>query len=329
MTIDRRAAASLFAAGVLASLTRAMAQQAYPSSTVTIELPLAPGTGGDAMVRLYADALQNVFGKPFIVKNAPGAALMIAAIDVSKAAPDGLTLAMTVSSTLTINPTMYKVMPYDASKDFAPISLYVKSPFALVVGENSPIKTAKDFIRMAREQPGKLNFASLGIGTMQHLSMELVMDRFGVKLNHVPYRATPEQMTDIAAGNVQIGFVEAAAPQGLIRDGKLRPLAVSSGQRFTIYPDVPTMAEAFDAPGLEAVSWHVLMAPAATPKAIIQRLHDAMQTITSTPDFKAKASNLGLLPIESPDLEGIASFVKSEQTRWSALLIKIGLAGTQ
>ncbi len=329
MTIDRRAASAIFAAGAFTPWGAARAQQGYPASTVTIELPLAPGTGGDALVRLYAEGLQNVLGKPVVVKNVPGAALMIAAIDVSKAAPDGLTLGMTVSSTLTINPTMYKQMPYDAAKDFAPVSFYVKSPFILVVGANSPFKSAMDFVKAAKESPGKLNFASLGIGTMQQLSMELVLDKFGLTANHVPYRATPQQMTDIAAGNVEIGWVEAAAPQGLIRDGKLRPLAVSSGARFALYPDVPTMAEAFNSPGLEAVSWHVLLAPAATSKAIIRRLHDEMQKITTSADFLDKANDLGLLPIVPPDLDGTAAFIKSEQARWSELIKKIGLAGTQ
>ncbi len=327
MKMDRRQALSALAG--LAPWGRAFAQQGYPSSTVTIELPLAPGTGGDALVRLYADALQTSLGKPVIVKNAPGAALMIAAIDISKAAPDGLTLMMTVSSTLCINPTLYKTMPYDAQKDFAPIALYVKSPFIMVVGADSPIKTPKDFVRIAKDSPGKLNFASLGIGTMQHLSMELVMDRFGLKLNHVPYRATPQQMSDIVAGNVEIGFVEAAAPQGLIKDGKLRPLAVSSATRFAAYPDVPTLAEAFETPGLEAVSWHVMMAPAATPAPIIDRLHQEMKRITGARDFKAKADDLGLLPIDTPDINGIKAFIKSEQDRWGALITKIGIAGTQ
>lgn len=329
MTIDRRKAATLIAAGALSPWTRASAQQAYPSTTVTVELPLAPGTGGDTLVRIYADALQTAFGKPVVVKNAPGAALMIPAIDVSKAPADGLLLMMTVSSTLTINPVLYKTMPYDADKDFAPIALYVKSPFTLVVGSNSPIKTAKDFVQAAKDRPGALNYASLGVGTMQHLSMEMVMDHFGLKLNHVPYRATPQQITDIAAGNVDIGFVEAAAPQGLIRDGKLRPLAVSSSTRFSIYPDVPTLAEAFDSPGLESVSWHVMMARAGTPKPIIERLHAEMKRITAQADFKAKAIELGLSPMDTPSLDDILAFIKSEQKRWGALITKIGIAGSQ
>ena len=155
------------------------------------------------------------------------------------------------------------------------------------------------------------------------------MDRFGIKMNHVPYRATPQQMSDIVAGNVEIGFVEAAAPQGLIKDGKLRPLAVSSSTRFAAYHDVPTLAEAFEAPGLEAVSWHVMMAPAATPEPIIDRLHSEMRRITSSQEFRAKADDLGLLPINSLDLNGVKQFIHSEQDRWGALITKIGLAGAQ
>ncbi len=327
--MDRRQAAKLLALAGFAPLTSARAQQGYPPSTVTIELPLAAGTGGDALVRLYADALQTTFGKPFLVKNAPGAALMMAAIDISKAPPDGLTLMMTVSSTLAINPTLYKSMPYDAATAFAPIALYVKSPFTMVVGANSPLKTAKDLVAAAKARPGQMSFASLGVGSMQQLSMEMVMDRFGLKMNHVPYRATAEQLTDIASGNVDIGFVEAAAPQGLIRDGKLRPLAVTPGARFAMYPDVPTLAEAFDAPGLEAVSWHVLMAPAGTPAPIIERLHAEMKKITSGADFRAKVNDLGLLPLDMPSLADTQKFIDSERERWGALLARIRLANTQ
>ena len=329
MIFDRRQALASLAGAGLVPWTKASAQQAYPGSTVTIELPLAAGTGGDTLVRIYADGLQTAFGKPFVVKNMPGAALMLPAIDLAKAAPDGLTLMMTVSSTLCINPTLYKHIAYDADKDFAPIALYVKSPFTLVVGSNSPIKTAKDFVEAARKNPGKLNYASLGIGAMQHLAMELVMDRFGLKLNHVPYRATAQQITDIAAGNVDIGFVEAAAPQGLIRDGKLRPLAVSSATRFAIYPDVPTLEQAFEAPELEAVSWHVMMAPAVTPRPIVDRLHAEMKRITTESFFVSKANELGLLPIETDTPEGIGKFVRLEQERWGTLIRKIGLAGSQ
>ncbi len=327
--LNRRRAVSLLAIGGLAPWTGARAQQAYPPSTVTIELPLAPGMGGDALVRLYADALQTALGKPFIVKNAPGVALMLASIDVSRAAPDGLTLLMTVTSTLAINPALYKTMPYDAEKAFAPIAIYVKSPFTLVVGADSPIKTARQFIEAARARPGMMNYSSNGIGSMQHLAMELLMNKFDVKLNHVPYKATPQQLTDIAAGNIDGGFVEAAAPQGLIRDGKLRPLAASSSKRFAMYPDVPTIGEAFDDPGLEAVSWHALMAPAGTPRPIIDRLHDEMAKITSSVDFRDKATQLGLLPIDVLSVDDSKAYIDAERVKWTALIGKIGLAGTQ
>jgi tripartite-type tricarboxylate transporter receptor subunit TctC len=148
-------------------------------------------------------------------------------------------------------------------------------------------------------------------------------------MTHVPYRATPQQLTDIAAGNVDIGFVEAGASRGLIHEGKLRALAVSSSTRFPLYPDVPTLEEAFDAPGLEAVSWHVLMAPAATPRPIVDRLHAEMKKITSTPEFKKTASDIGLIPIDTPDIDGVRDFIKSEQDKWGNLVRKIGLAGSQ
>lgn len=325
--LTRRHAATLLAAGGLAPF--AARAQAYPSSTITIECPLAPGTGGDALTRLYAEDLQTALGKPVLVKNAPGVALMLASIDVARAAPDGLTLLMTVTSTLCINPALYKTMPYDARTSFVPIAIYVKSPFTLVVGSGSPIKSGKDFIEAARARPGQMTFSSTGIGSMQHLAMEMLMAKYGVKLNHVPYRATAQQITDIASGNVDGGFVEAAAPQGLIRDGKLRPLAASSATRFAMYPDVPTIAEAFDEPGLEAVSWHTLMAPAATPRAIVDRLHAEMVKYTGSTDFRDKATTLGLLPIDVRSVDESLAYIDSERVRWTALIEKIGLAGSQ
>ena len=303
--------------------------QTYPNGTVTIVLPLAAGTGMDTLVRVYADQLQTALGAPVITKNEPGASFMLAPNTVAKSPPDGQTLLATVSSTLIINQTLFKTIPFDPARDFIPISYYVKSPFVVVVGADSPFKTAADLIKAARERKPGLTYASLGPGTYQNLAMELLKQRFGFTMTEVPYRATAQQITDVAAGNVDAAIVEAGASQGLIHDGKLRALAVTSANRFKLYPDVPTLAEALGAPDLEAVSWHMLLAPAGTPRPIVDRLHQEMQRITATPQFLERAGNLGLLPIVSPSVEDQVAFLAAESAKWGALLKQAGLAGSQ
>ena len=313
---------------IIAGLAPAHAQT-YPNGTVSIVIPLAAGTGMDTLVRIYADKLQTALGAPVIVKNEPGASFMLAPTTVSKAPADGQTLLATVSSTLVVNQTLFKSIPYDPAKDFIPISFYVKSPFVLVVGSDSPIKTAADLVKVAKDRSPAFTYASLGPGTSQNLAMELLKQRYGFVMTEVPYRTTPQQITDIASGNVDVGFVEAAASQGLIQAGKLRALAVSSSTRFKLYPDVPTLAEALNAPDIEAVSWHMLLAPAATPRPIVDRLHNEMQKIIASQEFLDRANSLGLLVMTPPSVDDIKAFLKSESGKWGELLRKTGLAGSQ
>jgi tripartite-type tricarboxylate transporter receptor subunit TctC len=181
--------------------------QGYPSKNVTIVVSLGAGTGMDVLVRLYADKLQAVLGKPVIVENKPGASTMLAANAVATSPPDGHTMVVLTSSALAINPTLYKQISYDPNNDFIPISLYVKSPFILVVNPKLPVKTVPELLKFAKESNPPLNYASVGAGGLQHLSMEFTKNRFGLDMTHVPYRATGQQVTDIAAGHVALGFV--------------------------------------------------------------------------------------------------------------------------
>ena len=323
-----RASWLVMAAAYCAWLAPAAAQT-YPNGTVSIVLPLAAGTGMDTLVRIYADQLQTALGVPVITRNEPGASFMLAPTTVAKSPPDGQTLLATVSSTLVINQTLFKTTPFDPARDFIPISYYVKSPFVVVVGANSPIRTASELVKAARERKPGLTYASLGPGTYQNLAMEMLKQRFAFTMTEVPYRATAQQLTDVAAGNVDVAIVEAGASQGLIHDGKLRALAVTSASRFKLYPDVPTLAEALNTPDLEAVSWHMLLAPAATPRPIVERLHAEMQRITATPEFLEHAGNLGLLPITSPTIDEQRAFLARESAKWGELLRQSGLAGSQ
>ena len=316
----------------LASLalgTPARAQGNYPDRPVTIVVSLAAGSGMDVLVRLYADKLSASFGKPFVVENRPGASLMLAANAVAQAASDGHTLLVSTSSAMAINLTLFKQVTYDPDRDFVPISLYVKSPFILVVNPDLPAKTVPELIAYVKQNQGKLTYSSPGAGVAQHLSMEFMKSRFGLEITHVPYRATPQSIQDIAGGHIALGWAEAGASLPLIKDGKLRALAVSSTTRLPLLPEVPPLAEAAPAPGFEAVSWHMLLAPAKTPKEIVDRLHAEMKRILADPEIRQKIETIGLIPFDTPSVQELRAYRRVEQAKWGELVRKLGLEGSQ
>jgi tripartite-type tricarboxylate transporter receptor subunit TctC len=320
---------ALVALGLSVGLNAPAQAQSYPSKTITIVVSIGAGTGMDVLARLYGEKLSAALGKPVVVENKPGAATMLAANAVATAPPDGHTLVVLTSSAMAINPTLYKQISYDPNRDFVPISLYVKSPFILVVNPALPAKTVPEFIKYAKEAATPINYASVGAGGLQHLSMEFAKQRFGFDATHVPYRQTGQSVTDLAAGHVAAGFVEAGASIPLIQEGRLRALAVSASSPLPLLPDVPPFSVASGAPDFEAVSWHVLLAPAKTPKEIVDRLHAEMQKIMSAPDMKEKAANIGLIPITPPSVAETSDYIKSEQAKWGSLVEKLGLKGTQ
>ncbi|MDO8878909.1 MAG: tripartite tricarboxylate transporter substrate-binding protein [Pseudolabrys sp.] len=323
------AIAALFAGSLMLAAQPAQAQQDFPNKPITIVVPLAAGSGMDSLVRLYADKLQQSLGKPVIVENKPGAALMLAAAAVAAAPADGYTLLVSTSSAMAINLVLYKKVNYDAVKDFTPVSFYVKSPFILVVNPDIKANTVPELIKVVKESTTPLSYSSPGAGVAQHLSMEYMKQRFGLTIAHVPYRNTPQSISDIVAGHVQLGFAEAGASLPLIREGKLRALAVSSSTRLPTLPDVPTFAEAASAPDFEAVSWHMLFAPAATPKPVLDKLHAAMSKIMADPEMKQRASAIGLLPIDPPSIPDTVKYLASEREKWGSLVRKLGLEGSQ
>src|SRR5262245_51175585 len=303
--------AALALAALLASAPAGA--QSYPSKPVTIIVPLAAGTGMDTVARLYGEKLQAVLGRPVVVENRPGAALVIGAVAIATAAPDGHTIGVLTSGPMAIGPVLYKKIAYDPQKDFAPISLYVKWPLVLVVYPALPIKSVPELIQYAKANAQPLTYSTPGAGAFQHLSTEFMGQRFGLKFTHVPYKSTPQSVQDIAAGHVDFGFAEAGATLPLIRGGKLRPLAVSSLTRLPTVPEAPPFAEAASAPDFEAVSWHVLFAPAATPKDIVARLHKEMTRIMSDAEMQKRAANIGLLPLTPPSVDETQKYITAER----------------
>jgi tripartite-type tricarboxylate transporter receptor subunit TctC len=326
MTLKTR---MLLGAVLLGVLSQAPARgEDYPTRPISIVVSLAPGSGMDTITRLYAEKLSEALGKPVIVENKPGAATTLAANQVATARPDGYTLVVLTAIALSINPTLYKHLNYDP-QELAPVSLYAKSPFILVVDPALPAKTLAEFVALAKASNPPLNYASIGTGSVQHMSMEFAKQRLGFEATHVPYRAVTQSVTDLIGSHVAASFLEAGLSIPLIKDGKLRALAVSSAQQLPLLPDVPPFAAASGATDYEGVSWHMLLVPSKTPQPIIDRLHAEMKRIMLDPAIREKISALGLIPNDSPTVEEMRRYIQSEQSKWGAMVRQLGLEGSQ
>jgi tripartite-type tricarboxylate transporter receptor subunit TctC len=318
----------LLTLALLALQTPAPAQD-FPSRTITIVVPLAPGTGMDIIARLYGEQLSQRLGKPVIVENKPGAGFLVATQSVLAAPPDGHTLLVAAPSNLAYNQVLYKQLPYDPEKDLVPISHYLTSPFILVVNPALPVHTVPEFLNFAKERATPLSYSSPAGGGVPAFAVEAMAQRFGLKFTHVPYRSSPQSIVDIVSGHIDFAFAEAGASQALIGDGKLRALAVSSHQRLPAHSAILPFAEAANAPDFEVVAWHMLVARAGTPKPILERLNAAMNQIMGAPEMQRRISSMGLIPLDPAPLADTDRYIKSEIVKWRVLLTAIGLAGTQ
>jgi tripartite-type tricarboxylate transporter receptor subunit TctC len=263
-----------------------------------------------------------------IIENRTGGGTVIAATAVAKAAPDGYTLFFAPAGTLTTNATLYKKLPYDPAKDFTPVALTSSVAFVLVVHPSLPVHSVKELVQYAKERPGQLSFGSTGIGATPHLAVEMLMREVGLKMTHVPYRGMPQAVTDVVANHVQMVFADPAGAPALIKEGKLRALAVSSKVRIGAMPDVPTMEEA-GFPGFEAVSWHMIVGPAGMPKEIVDKLAAEFKRIGTSQDFKAQVDRMGLLAIDTPPPDELKTYLDKEIASWGQLVRDVGIAGTE
>jgi len=309
----------LFGMATASLAAPALAQQ-FPSKPVRIVVPYTPGGGADTTARLIAPKLQDALGQTVVIDNKPGAGGTIGDDAVAKAAPDGHTLLLGAFAHA-VNPSLMPKMPFRTPEDFAPVSLLVTVPELLVVTPSFPAKTVAELVAMAKAEPGKLSYASSGNGSAQHLAAELFKMRTGTDIQHVPYKGGSLAVADVAAGHVPFYFgnMSSALPQA--RAGKVRALAVTSPQRSPAAPEVPTMAEAGVA-GCEISEWNALLAPAATPPAVIERLHVEVAKVMAAADMKAKFADLGAQPVGSTPAE-LAAFLRSEMTKW-AEVVKVG-----
>ncbi len=315
----------------LAMLPSAIANaQDYPSRTITLVVPLAAGTGMDTAARIYGEELSKRLGKPVVIENQPGAAMMTAASSVARANPDGHTLLVAAIAPMAINQTLYKQISYNPDKDFTPIALYAKSPFVLIVNPSSGIDSIGAFMKKAKESAANpITYSTPGAGFLQHLTMEHMKQQFKFDATHVPYKSSPQAISDVVGGHVQSSIAEMGASLGLIREGKLKALAVTSLNRLNSLPDVPTISEATELKGYEAVSWHVLLAPSATPRAIVDRLHKEIKEITGDSAYKSRIAATGLIPIDTESIEDVTKYIRAERARWSGVVKALGMEGSQ
>ena len=313
-TARRRLLAVLLAT---VSVTHALAQSAYPSRSIRIVVPNSAGGTADTVARLLAQGLTERVGRPVLVENRPGAGTIIGTEIVARAPADGHTLLMS-PSTLAINPASYKKLPYDALRDFAPISQIASVPSILVVHPSVPAKSVKELIALAKARPGELLYASPGHGTIPHLTMELFASMANIRMLHVPYKGAAPARIDLIAGRVATTTIIAYVP-----DGKLRALGVTSAHRSAAAPDIPTIAEA-GLPGFELVQWYGLLAPAGTAREIVARLHkDAVVVLRAADIRDPLARTGGDVVASSPDEFG--TFLKAETAKMANAVKAAGI----
>ena len=309
---------NLIAAALLALAGVAVAQGAYPGRPVTLVVPFPPGGGTDTGARIVAQKLGAKWGQTVIVENKGGAAGMIGADMVAKAKPDGYTLLMGNIGTQAINPSLYKKMPYDAATAFVPITLVAELPLAMMVNPAVPAKTAREFITLAKSEPGKLSYSSSGAGGAPHLAAEMFKEATGTFIVHVPYRGGGPAIGDLLAGHVQLSFMTVLEASGHIKAGKLRALAVTGSQRVPALPEVPTLAEAA-LPGFNSISWIGVLAPAGTPKEIVDKVSSDVREVLASDDVKLKLIELGAVPAGTTPAQ-FQALIASDRKRYEQVI---------
>ncbi len=299
----------------------AAAQSGYPSRPVRLVVPSAAGGGTDTVARVIAQKLSESLGQQFIVDNRPGAGQMIGTESVAKSPPDGYTLLMS-ASTLALNPIMYKKVPYDAVRDFAPVTQVASLPAVLLVHPSLPVKTVPELIALAKRRPGQIDFASAGIGTLPQISVELLKSMAGINLVHIPYKGSAPGMIALLSGQVSVMVPNLFTSLPHIRAGKLRALGVTTAKRVDALPELPAIAETV--PGYEFSQWYGVLAPAGTPREIVARLHVEIARTLRLPELRARLAHDGAEPVGSTP-EDFAALIRSETVKWAKVVKAAGI----
>jgi tripartite-type tricarboxylate transporter receptor subunit TctC len=305
----------------------AAAQDTYPSKPVRIVVPYPAGGVADLLPRTVGAKLSEKWKQPVVVENKPGASGNIGMAEGARAEADGYTMVLAPTGNLTVNQFLFRELPFDVAKDFAPVTVLATSPNVLVVHPSVPAKTFKELIAYAKANPGKLNFSSPGSGSGAHLAGELLNVEAGIKSVHVPYKGMAPAVTDLVGGQVQMMFAGISTALPHIRAGRLVPLAIASPQRSPQLPDVPTVAES-GFPGFDVTSWYGIVVRAGTPPAIVKKLHADMAEALAAPDVKEKLAGLGLDPLGNPP-EDFARMISAESRKWSEIVRKADIKPQQ
>jgi len=298
------------------------AAQTWPTRAVHMIVPFPAGSSPDLIARLLTEKLATALGQPVVVENRPGAGGNLGTALVARAAPDGYTLGFSIPGPLAVNAVLYKKMEYDPFKDLAPVCLVAASPNLLVVDPKLNIGSVKELVALAKSQPGRLNYGSVGSGSASHLTMELFKEAAGIDLVHVPYPGSPQVNTAILGGQVAAGFVVPATAMPLVESGRLKAIAVTTSVRSAVLPEYPTLVEA-GYPQVVSTAWQGIVAPAKTPAPIVERLSRELVAIVSSDEVRQKMARLYFQPIGSAP-SGLAHLMRSEVERWGKVVRKTG-----
>ena len=301
------------------------AAQTYPSRPITLVVPFPPGGSATIIARIIADKMSEGLGQQIVVDNRGGAGGSIAARQVAKSAPDGATLLLAFTGTLAVSPLIFANVGYDPRKDFAGIGLIGMAPSVLAVHPSVPARSVADLIGIAKAEPGKIKYGSPGIGTTNHLAGELLAAMTGIKITHIPYKGTGPAITDLLGGHIAMMFAPIPAAHGNVSAGALRALGVTSLKRSSLWPDIPTVAET-GLPGFEVVQRSALLAPAGTPRTIIERLNKELNAVLANDEVRRRLAVEGGEPVPGAP-EEYAADIDREEMRWSKLVATIGLKG--
>src|SRR4051812_18630033 len=314
------------AIAALAGVTAAPAfAQDYPNRPITLVVPFAPGGSTSIVARIVADKLSEALGQQIVVENRPGAGGTVGTRGVAKSPPDGYTLLLGYTGTLAIGPTLYPNAGYDPRKDFAPIGMIGHAPNSLVVHPSFPAKSVKELVDYAKANPGKVSYGSAGVGAVSHVAGEYFATAAAIKLIHVPYRGTGPAIADLIGGHIPMAFAPIPATHGPVSQGQLRGLAVTSAQRSSLVPDLPTVAES-GLPGFEASLFYGIVAPAGTPRPIIDKLNEALRASLTSDEVRKRLATDGAEPTPSTPDE-YAAHIDKDETRWSAVVKASGAKG--
>jgi tripartite-type tricarboxylate transporter receptor subunit TctC len=307
----------LIALALLALSTLPAAAQDWPTKTVRLMVPFGAGSTPDTIARMIADKLQQKLGQNFVVENKPGASGMTGTDAVAKAEPDGYTIGISIGGPLAINTLLFSKMPYDPAKEIALVTILTTQPSALTVPASLPAKNVADLVALLKKDPGKYNFGSIGNGSLSHLAMEAIAQKSGTRIVHIPYGSSPQAMTAVVRGDVQMAVMPAISVTPHVQSGAVKILAVTTAKRSPFLPDVPTLKE--QGIDVEADAWNGLIAPAGTPEAVLKKIHAEVVAAIQSPELKAKFATQFMEPVGNSPAEFKAQ-INSDIERWTPVI---------